>query len=132
VGNDLDWQRAGAARVTNLKRVRLYDRRRAAKRYPGHTHKASLESRARADLAALSVPSGPVSLEVSARSRIVIGLRIGQLVRFWSRSLNRVYDFTILGLAHDTNRASISVVGTVVEAEIGAVDLSITSGTSSA
>lgn len=117
VANDRDWQRAGAARVTNLKSVRLYDRRRAAKRYPGHTHKASLESRARADLAALSVPSGPVSLEISAQSRIVTDLRIGQLVRFWSKSQNRIYDLTILGLSHDTNRATISVVGTVVEAE---------------
>lgn len=115
VANDRDWQRAGAARVVNEASIRLYDRRRGTKRYSGHTHKASLETVARADLATLSVPSGPVSLDLSARAKVLTDLRIGYLVRFWSTSQNRVYDLTILGIAQDTGRGVTTVVGTVVE-----------------
>jgi len=117
VANDRDWQRAGAARAINQASVRLYDRRRATKRYQGHTGKASLETVTRADVDVLSVPSGPVSLDMFAGDRTVTDLRIGDLVTLWSRSQNRVYDLTMLGLAEDTNRGTITVVGSVVESE---------------
>ncbi len=117
ISNNRDWQRAGAARVSNLRSIRLYDRRRSSKRYVGHTTVSSLETVARDDLATLSVPSGPVSLDLSDRNRIVTDLRAGQLVRLWSTSQNRVYDLTILGLAQDTTRGTVTVVGTVIEAE---------------
>lgn len=117
ISNDRNWQRASGARVVNEKSIRLYDRRKGTKRYEGHTHPSSLETAARFDLATLSVPSGPVSLDTTACNPIVSSLRIGTLVRHWSVSQSKVYDLTILGLAHDTSRSVVTVVGTIVEAD---------------
>ena len=116
VANDRDWERSSAVRVIDGRSVRLYDRRKATRRYEGHTRPGSLQSVARADLATLSVPSGPVSLDIAATNPIVSELRIGILVGLRSRSLNRTFDLTISGIAHDTTRGAITVVGTVVEA----------------
>lgn len=115
IANDRDWQRAAGARVIDGRSVRLYGRRRATRRYIGHTRSGSLETAARADLAALSSPSGPVSLEISDRNRIVSDLAIGQLVTLWSTTQNRIYDVTISGIAEEPTRGIVTVVGTAVE-----------------
>lgn len=116
IANDRDWQRAAGARVYDESSIRLYDRRRETRRYQGHTRKSSLETVARADLAASSLPSGPVSLDIISTNPIVPDLRVGYLVSLWSSSQNRIYDLVIVGLAQETSRGTVTVVGSAVEA----------------
>lgn len=115
IANDRDWQRAAGARVYDEDSIRLYDRRRAVRRYEGHTRRSSLEAVARAELAGSALPAGPVSLELSERNPICKELRHSQLVTLWSATQNRIYDLTIVGIAHEPSRGTVTVVGTAEE-----------------
>ena len=117
IANDRDWQRATGARAINARSVRDYGRRRVTRTYPGHTRASSIEPAARLDVARLSQPSGPVSLQLVDRHPIVGELRVAQLISLWSSSSNRIFDLTITGIAHDTVNRTVTVVGTVTEQE---------------
>lgn len=116
IANDRDWQRASGARVIDGDSILTYGRRRDVRRYLGHTRRSSLEGVARADLAVLSQPSGPVSLELRDRDPIVAEIREGHLIALRSGSLDRAYDLTVTGRAWDANRGVCTIVGTVAEA----------------
>lgn len=115
IANDRDWQRAAGARVQDGDSIVTFGRRRATKSYQGHTRASSLQSVARADLANLSGVTGPVSLQIPDRNKILRDLREGQVVLLASSSANRRYDLTVTGRAHDTTQGIVTVVGTVVE-----------------
>lgn len=117
IANDRSWQQAAGARVIDADSVLEFGRRRDTRSYQGHTRASSIESVARADLARVSGVTGPVSLQIPDRNKILRDLRDGQLVRLASSSANRRYDLTVTGRAHDTTRGIVTVVGTVVESE---------------
>lgn len=116
IANDRDWQRASGSRIVDPISRDLYGRRRAIKRYPGHTRRSSLETAVRADLKTLALPAGPVSLEIADTHPILWEIREGQTVRLWSSSQNRRYELTVTGRAWDSLRGIGTIVGTTVEA----------------
>lgn len=116
VANDRDWQRSGGARVEHAASVRAYGRRQDTRRYAGHTRRSSLEAVARADLARLALPTAGVSLEIPATNPVLQELRVGQLVRLRSYTVNREYELDVAAMAYETARGTVTVVGTAVEA----------------
>lgn len=117
IANDRDWQRATAARVVDPDSVQSYGRRRATRTYPGHTRASSIESVARLDLEAMARPAGPVSLTIPDRHPALSELRVGYLVTLWAGSSNRMFDLEITGIAHETSRYTVTIVGTATEQE---------------
>lgn len=116
IANDRNWQAAASARAWDEDSKVKYGARRQTRRYEGLTKRSSLDTAVRADLEISAVPSGPVSLQIVSSHPIVRELRHSQLVRLWSWTQNRRYDLTITGLAHETGRGVVTVVGRVVEA----------------
>jgi hypothetical protein len=115
VANDRNWQQSAGARVIDADSVLQFGRRKDTRSYLGHTRASSLQSVARADLTRSSVITGPVSLQIPDRNKILRDLRECQVVRLASSSANRLYDLTVTGRAHDTTRGVVTVVGTVIE-----------------